>query len=172
MFSTETSPTSSSKYTRRRVASLGSNNEDIVSYMQVKTSGNRKEEGRSPEIRGATVVEREFIEQTKKERDTGSEQLKNTEQEQLRENQQKDMIDMDELRKMIGSMHEDMKNMGREMMGRMDSLLKKLKTENGRGAEHFDKRITNLEIKERERRCPGRIRRENGTTGRNPARRN
>ncbi|KAJ8678246.1 hypothetical protein QAD02_014033 [Eretmocerus hayati] len=147
MFSAETSPTSSPKFTRRRVASLGSNNEDIVSYMQVKTSVKRKEEERSPENKTIAVVKREFIEHTKGERDTRSEKFKKTEQEQLQENQQ----DMEELRKMIGSMHEDMKNMEGKMMGRLDSLLKGLKTENERRAEELDKRITNLEIKEREK---------------------
>ncbi|KAJ8677482.1 hypothetical protein QAD02_013269 [Eretmocerus hayati] len=136
--------------------------------MRVKTSGKVKEEERSPENKIIAVVKRKFIEHTKGERNTGSEKLKNTEQEQLQENQK----DMEELWKMIGSMHEDMKNMEGEMMGRMDPLLKELKTENERRAEELDKRITNLEIKERERRCPERTRRENGAFGRNPARGN
>ncbi|KAJ8671575.1 hypothetical protein QAD02_002834 [Eretmocerus hayati] len=133
--------------------------------MQAKTSGKRKEEERSPENKTIAVVKRKFTEHTKGESDTGSERFKKTEQ-QLQENQQ----DMEELRKMIGSMHEDMKNMEGKMMGRMDSLLKELKTENERRAEELDKRITNLEIKEREERCTERTRRENGALGRIPAR--
>ncbi|KAJ8685004.1 hypothetical protein QAD02_020797 [Eretmocerus hayati] len=107
--------------------------------LQVRTSGKRKEEERLPGNKVVTVVKRKFIEQTKKERNTGSEELKHTEQEQPQENQQKDMIDMEELRQTIGSMHEDMKNMEGKMMGRMDTLLKELKTENERRAEELDK---------------------------------
>ncbi|KAJ8685405.1 hypothetical protein QAD02_021198 [Eretmocerus hayati] len=147
MFSAETSPSSSPKYTRRRVASLGASNKDIVSYMQIKTSGKRKEEERSPESKITTAVKRKLIEHTKKERVTGPGSHKDIEQLQLQEDQQ----DMDEIRKMIESMHEDMKNMEGKMMGRMDSLLKELKTENEKRAEDLDKRITNLEIRERER---------------------
>ncbi|KAJ8666326.1 hypothetical protein QAD02_007988 [Eretmocerus hayati] len=149
MFSTETSPTKSPKYTRRRVASLGLSSKDIMSYMQLEKSGKRKEQERSPENKIETAVKKKFSEKTKMKRNMGLEEDRHIEQEQSEENQQKDMKDIEELRKLIGSMHEDMKTMEGKMMGRMDSLLKELKTENEGRAEGMDKRITNLVINER-----------------------
>ncbi|KAJ8677126.1 hypothetical protein QAD02_012913 [Eretmocerus hayati] len=151
MFSTDTSPTSSPKLPRRRVASLGTNSRDILSYMQVKTSGKRKEQERSPENKADTIARKKFIVKTSTGRETAPEEEVQKDQEQTEEEQQKDIKDMDELRKLISNMHEDMKNMEGKMMGRMDTLIKELKTENDRRAEELDKRITNLEIKERER---------------------
>ncbi|KAJ8688102.1 hypothetical protein QAD02_023897 [Eretmocerus hayati] len=116
MFSTDTSPTSSPKFPRRRVASLGANSRDILSYMQVKTSGKRKDQERSPENKADSIVRKKFIVKIVTGRETAPEEEEQKEQEHSEEEQQKDMKDMEELRKLISSMHEDMKNMEGKMM--------------------------------------------------------
>ncbi|KAJ8685500.1 hypothetical protein QAD02_021293 [Eretmocerus hayati] len=151
MYSADTSPTNSPKFARRRVSSLGASSKDILSYMQVKTSGKRKDQDRSPESKVDNSAKKKYIVKTTSGREAAPEKDSYKDQTQTEEEQQKDMKDMDELRKLISSMHEDMKNMEGKMMGRMDTLIKELKTENERRAEEMDKRITNLEIKERER---------------------
>ncbi|KAJ8677893.1 hypothetical protein QAD02_013680 [Eretmocerus hayati] len=119
--------------------------------MQVKTSGKRKEQERSPESKVDTIVKKKYIVKSNAGREFAREKDIYKDQKQTEEEQQKDIEDMEELTKLISSMHEDMKNMEGKMMGRMDTLIKELKTENERRAEEMDKRITNLEIKERER---------------------
>ncbi|KAJ8679354.1 hypothetical protein QAD02_015141 [Eretmocerus hayati] len=151
IFSADTSPISSPKFARRRVASLGASSKDILSYMQVKTSGKRKEQERSPESKVDTIVKKKYIVKSNTGRKAALEKDIHKDQKQTEEEQQKDIKDMEELRKLISSMHENMKNMEGKMMGRMDTLIKELKTENERRAEEMDKRITNLEMKERER---------------------
>ncbi|KAJ8666612.1 hypothetical protein QAD02_008274 [Eretmocerus hayati] len=151
MFSADTSPTNSPKFTRRRVASLGASSKDILSYMQVNTSGKRKEEERSPESKANTIVKRKYIVKSNARGEFAPEKDIYKDQKQTEEEQQQDIKDMEELRKLISTMHEDMTNMEGKMMGRMDTLIKELKTEDERRAEEMDKRITNLEIKERER---------------------
>ncbi|KAJ8671781.1 hypothetical protein QAD02_003040 [Eretmocerus hayati] len=151
MLSADTSPTNSPKFTRRRVASLGASNKDILSYMQVKTSGKRQGQERSPESKADTIVKRKYIVKSNAGREFAPEKDIYKDQKQTEGEQQRDIKDMEELRKLISTMHEDMKNMEGKMMGRMDTLMEELKTENERRAEERDKRITNLEIKGRER---------------------
>ncbi|KAJ8677802.1 hypothetical protein QAD02_013589 [Eretmocerus hayati] len=138
MFSADTSPTSSPEFARRRVSSLGASSKDILSYMQVKTSGKREEQERSPESKVDTIVEKKYIVKSNTGREAALEKDIQKDQKQTEEEKQKDMKDMEELRKLISSMHEDMENMEGKMMGRMDTLIEELKTENERRAGEMD----------------------------------
>ncbi|KAJ8677163.1 hypothetical protein QAD02_012950 [Eretmocerus hayati] len=104
-------PHKQTKYSRRRVASLGSNIKDILSYMQVKTSGKRKKQERSPENKAETIVEKKIIVKTNTEMKFAPEKDRNRDQEQTEDKQQKGMKDMEGLRKLMSSTHEDINNM-------------------------------------------------------------
>ncbi|KAJ8684136.1 hypothetical protein QAD02_019928 [Eretmocerus hayati] len=58
---------------------------------------------------------------------------------------------MEEIKTLLSSMHEDMRSMEDRMIGRMDTMIKEIKTENDRKTEEIEKRIMNLELKDRER---------------------
>ncbi|KAJ8676630.1 hypothetical protein QAD02_012417 [Eretmocerus hayati] len=70
MFSTEQSPNNSPKYTKRRVASVGTSATDIVSYMQNRTGGKREKDERSPENKIEDMVKKKYTEEDKDRKDT------------------------------------------------------------------------------------------------------
>ncbi|KAJ8666667.1 hypothetical protein QAD02_008329, partial [Eretmocerus hayati] len=128
MFGTEANLTNSPKYTRRRVASLGGSNKDILNYMSHKRGWKRKEEERSPESEVEnTVTKKKFAEEPKKNLEKEDwEEVDNNNSKQLSESEYIGE-GMETLLAHITQIQEDMKELREGMLGKMEGLIEGLK---------------------------------------------
>ncbi|KAJ8672253.1 hypothetical protein QAD02_003512 [Eretmocerus hayati] len=120
--------------------------------MSHKQGRKRKEEERSPESKVEnTVTKKNFAEDPKKNLEKEDwEEADNNNSKQLSESEYIGE-GMETLLAHITQIQEDMKELKEGMLGKMEGLIEGLRAENVREVEELDERITNLEVKDKEK---------------------